>query len=86
MVLVVVLPIFVVALIVIVARYITTVAFIVIVTVAVTVAVFFAFSIARRPLFVAYPGAVLLPAVRTTAVVLFVAAFFIRGTGFLVGR
>ena len=74
-VLVTVLPILVVALIVTIARCITTVAFIVVVTVAVIVVVLFAFSIARRPLFAAYPGAVPLLVVRTIAVVLFVAAF-----------
>ena len=71
-----------VALVVIVAR-ITTVA-----VIAVVVAVLFAFSIARRPLFVVL-GTVSLLAVRTTIVVLFataLTALLIRGTVFLIGR
>ena len=84
-VLVAILPVLIVALVIIVA-YITIVA-----VIAVIVAVLFAFSIARRPLFVV-PGTVPLLAVRTTAIVLFAAAFVIfatlltRGTVFLIGR
>ena len=70
---------------------ITMVVVTVAVTVAVMVAVLFAFSVAGRPLFVV-PGTVSLPAVRTTAVVLFVVAFVMfaalltEGAVFLVGR
>ena len=70
------LPILIVALIVVVARRITIV--------AVTVTVFFAFSIARRLLLVVL-GTVLLPAVRTIAVVLFATAFAIL-VAFLIGE
>ena len=62
---------------------ITTVA-----VIAVAVAVLFAFSIARRPLFVV-PGTVSLLAVRTTIIVLFITApiaLLIRGMVFLIGR
>ena len=82
-VLVVILPVFIVALVVTVAR-ITTVA----VTITVTVAVLFAFSIARRPLFTVL-GMVSLLAVRTIVVVLFataLTALLTRGTVFLIGR
>ena len=86
------LPIFIVALIVTVVYRITIVAVIVTVTVTVTIAVLFVFSIAGRPLFAAYPGAVPLLAVRTIVVVLFAAAFAMLaalltgGTVFLIGR
>ena len=69
---VVVLPILIVTLVVAIACCIIT--FVIIVVVIVVV--LFAFSIARRPLFTIL-GIVLLLAVRTTAVVLFVAAFAI---------
>ena len=68
--------------------YITTVT----IRVTVTVVVLFAFSIARGPLLIVYPGAVPLLAVRTIVVVLFMAAFaifvvlLIGGTVLLVGR
>ena len=75
------LPVLIVALVVAVA-YITTVA----ITVTVTVVVLVALLVVGRPLFAAYLGAVPLLAVRTMAVVLFAAAFLMRGTGFLVGR
>ena len=80
------LPILIIALVVAVARYITTVT-----VMAVAVVVLFVFSIAGRPLF-AMLGIVLLPMVRTMTVVLFVAAFaifmalFIGGMVFLIGR
>ena len=82
-VLVAILPILIVTLIVVVA-YITTV--------AVIVTVLVALFVVGRPLFAVYPGAVPLPAVRTTAIVFFVAAFaifvalLIGGTVFLIGR
>ena len=82
-VLVVVFPILIVALVVVVV-HITTFAIIV----AVIVTALFAFSIARRPLFIVL-GIVSLLAVRTTSVVLFTTAliaFLIRGTVFLIGR
>ena len=85
MVLVVVLPILIVALVVVVACIIT------VVVMVVMVAVLIAFSIARRPLFTVL-GTVSLPAVRTTVVVLFAAAFamfvalLIGGTVFLIRR
>ena len=78
----VVLPILIVALVVAVVR---------ITIVAVTVAVLVALPIVGKPLFTV-PGTVLLPTVRTIAVVLFTtvfaifAAFLIGGTVFLVGR
>ena len=86
MVLFVVLPILIVVLIVVVARCIITVA-----VMAVAVVVLFAFSIARKPLFVV-PGTVSLLAVRTIVVVLFAtvfamfAALLLGGMVFLVGR
>ena len=87
MVLVAVLPILVVALVVVVARRITTVA----VIVAVIVAVLITLLIVERPLF-AILGTVSLPTVRTIVVVLFAIAFAIFATLFtgrtvlLVGR
>ena len=81
-VLVAILPVLIVALVIVVV-YITTVAVIVIVLVALLVV--------GRPLF-AVPRTVLLPVVRTTTVVLFIAAFaifaalLIGGTIFLIGR
>ena len=69
------LPVLIVALVIAIA-YIITVAIIVIVIVTVLVALL----VIGKPLFAAYPGAVLLPAVRTTVVVLFVAAFIIFAT------
>ena len=68
-----------------VARCITTVA-------VIAVAVLVALLIVGRPLFVAYLGAVLPLAVRTTAIVLFAAAFailialLIGGTVLFIGR
>ena len=85
MVLVAKLPVLI-TLVVIVARRIITVT-----VIAVVVAVLFAFSIAKRPLFTVL-GTVLPPAVRTTAVVLFAMAFaifialLIGGMVFLIGR
>ena len=79
--------VFIVALVVAVARCITT-----FIVTAVAVTVLFAFSIAGRPLFAAYLGAVPLLAVRTIAIFFFVAAFvifatFLMGeTVFLIGR
>ena len=84
-VLVVVLPILIVVFVVIVARRITTV-------VVTAIAVLVVFLVVGRPLFIAYLGTVSLLVVRTTAVVLFVAAFaiftalLIEGTVFLVGK
>ena len=81
-VLVVVLLILVIALVIVVARRIIT-------FVVMAVAVLVVLLIVGRPLFAAYPGAVPLPAVRATAVVLFataLTALLTRGMVFLIGR
>ena len=84
MVLVTILPILIVAFIIAIARCITTI----IVTVIVIVIVLFAFSIARRPLFIVL-GTVSPPAVRTTAIFFFaivLVTFLISRTVLLIRR